>query len=178
MAFSLVASNAWAAHPCVRAEDELAMKTSTMQQSLMVAALSCGDVALYNRFVLSYRTELQRADAALLEFFKRENGRAGETDYHAFKTKAANVSALESARDQTNYCANARRLFAATVEREGANLAWLVTREWPMTAEVIHASCTTDADRPAERQRSASAAYGSEVPPSPVEPSLADSASQ
>src|SRR5438105_6511695 len=89
IAGSLLASSSWAAAPCVRAQDELAMRTAALQQQLMVAAFSCGDITRYNQFVLSHRGDLQKSDAALLAFFVRENGESGTADYHSFKTKAA-----------------------------------------------------------------------------------------
>jgi hypothetical protein len=169
-AFTLVPGNAWGASDCVGPQDELAMKTSSMQQALMVAAYSCGDVAAYNRFVLSHRTELQQADADLMRFFVRENAEAGEANYHTFKTKAANVSSLASARDTGAYCSNARRLFAAALDPYGAGLAWFVSSQWRSTGEVISASCTAGDTNawPAARP------FEPPVASDPVEPSLAN----
>src|ERR1700733_6830301 len=141
IAFALMTGNAYGASRCVGPQDELAMKTSSMQQALMVAALSCGQIASYNRFVLSHQADLQQADAALMAFFVRQKAEGGEADYHAFKTKAANVSSLASARNQDAYCANAQRLFAAALDPNGANLAWFVSSQWQTTGEVINASC-------------------------------------
>jgi len=171
VAFTLVAGNAYGASDCAGPQDELAMKTSSMQQALMVAALSCNDVALYNRFVLSHQSELQRADAALMAFFVRENAEGGQEDYHAFKTKAANVSSLESARNRSGYCANAERLFAAALDPAGANLAWFVSSQWGNTEEVIQAACTADANQVAA---GTPGRIRTPVPASPVEPSLAN----
>jgi hypothetical protein len=133
----------------------------------MVAALSCGDVAAYNRFVIAHQAELQQSDAALLAFFVRENAEAGEADYHAFKTKAANVSSLESARDRGAYCAEAGRLFGVAYDAYGATLAWFVSSQWRGTGEVLQASCTADSRR-----------GESPVPASPVEPSLGSSSTE
>jgi hypothetical protein len=164
----LVSSNAFASSGCVRPEDDLALKTSAMQQQLMVAALTCGQVSLYNSFVLGHRDELQKADATLLAFFQRENGESGEASYHDFKTKAANVSSLNSTHDQSSYCSNAERIFAADY---GASLASFVTSQWPAAAVYISAECMADT------QQAAAAAPGAwpneaPVPPAPAEPSL------
>ncbi|MBV9692536.1 MAG: hypothetical protein JO261_02430, partial [Alphaproteobacteria bacterium] len=77
---------------CARAPEALALKTAAMQQQLMVAALYCNDVGLYNRFVVSYQRELQESDAALLGFFQRGHG--GSSAYHAYKTGLANDYSL------------------------------------------------------------------------------------
>ena len=178
LSVSLITGHAWAA--CAGPDDELAMKTSGMQQALMVAALVCHDAALYNRFVIAHRGELQRADAALMAFFRRENAVVGESDYHAFKTKAANVSALESARDQAGYCARAQQLFSAALDSEGDSLASFVLRQWQATGQVIRATCVSDTYTsdayPSAVQASAPAPSGSPspVPPSPAEPGMAD----
>jgi hypothetical protein len=170
LALILVAGNAYGASSCAGPQDELAMKTSSMQQALMVAALSCGDVALYNRFVLSHQVELQQADASLMAFFVRENAEGGQEDYHAFKTKAANVSSLESARNRAGYCANAERLFAAALDPAGANLAWFVSSQWSATGEVIQATCTADSSQVASGMPEG---IQTSVPASPVEPRVA-----
>jgi len=169
VAFTLVAGNAQGANKCVREQDELAMRTASVQQALMVAALSCGETASYNRFVVSHQTELQRSDASLLAFFLRENRRAGEAAYHAFKTKAPNESALEAARDNGNYCANSERLFTAAFDPSGSDLETFVSNQWPATAEIVQARCTVDTSRVARSKR-----YESPVPASPPEPTLAN----
>src|SRR5215813_2220562 len=79
---------ALAAGACARPDEALALKTASMQQELMVAALYCNDVGLYNRFVVSYQRELQNSDAALLTYFQRGHG--GSSAYHAYKTALAN----------------------------------------------------------------------------------------
>jgi hypothetical protein len=173
VSLSLIAGNAWAAG-CVGPDDLMAMKTSSMQQQLMVAAFSCNDVALYNRFVVGHQHELQAADAALMAFFVRENAEGGTDAYHAFKTKAANVSALESARDQQGYCARAQQLFNAALDPYGADLAWFVSSQWRATGEFINATCTADTDPSAavQTQASAPSGFAPPVPPSPVEPGM------
>ena len=62
--------DAWAAAStagCARPEDMSAVKTAAIQQRLMVAALSCHAVDLYNKFVTSYQKDLQASDMALQE---------------------------------------------------------------------------------------------------------------
>ncbi len=89
------------ANGCARPEDMSAVKAAAVQQRLMVAALSCDAVELYNKFVTSYQKELQASDRTLENFFRRLNGRTGTEDYHAFKTKLANASSMQSIGDIT-----------------------------------------------------------------------------
>jgi hypothetical protein len=105
---------------CANPAEAAALKTAAMQQELMVAALQCHEANAYNRFVMSYRAELQDSDATLKSFFVRRGGEHGEAGYDTFKTKAANLSALEQARDSHNFCADAHALFTAAMENRGS----------------------------------------------------------
>jgi hypothetical protein len=114
-----MASQAYAGGVCARAPEALALKTAAVQQELMVAALYCGDVRPYNNFVINYRRDLQDSDARLMSYFVRaDGGRAGEADYHAYKTSLANNYSLEGSRHTDTYCATAQ---AAFEEASGGN---------------------------------------------------------
>jgi hypothetical protein len=99
-----------------------------MQQELMVAALQCHEAAAYNRFVIAYRPELQDSDAALKAFFVRRGGEHGEAGYDTFKTKAANLAALEQARDSHAFCADARSLFQALMANRGSLMSFVASQ--------------------------------------------------
>src|SRR3954471_22821785 len=109
----LALANPALAAGCANPVDASALKTAVMQQELMVAALQCHEASAYNRFVMAYRGELQSSDAALKAFFVRRGGEHGEAGYDTFKTKAANLSALEQARHAGAFCADAHALYAA-----------------------------------------------------------------
>jgi hypothetical protein len=91
------------------------MQTAAVQQELMVAALSCNAVTLYNAFVTGYQPELQASDRTLKSLFVRLRGRKGVEDYHAFKTRLANSSSIKSIKNITEFCANAQATFAAAL---------------------------------------------------------------
>ena len=121
------------AHPalaagCASPSDASALKTAVMQQELMVAALQCHEAAAYNRFVMAYRGELQSSDATLKAFFVRRGGEHGEAGYDTFKTKAANLSALEQARDAGSFCADAHALFAGVLAHRGSLMSFVDTK--------------------------------------------------
>jgi hypothetical protein len=113
---------------CASPVEAAALKTAVMQQELMVAALQCREAASYNRFVIAYRPELQDSDAALKAFFVRRGGEHGEAGYDTFKTKAANLSALEQARDAGAFCADAHALFQAALANRGSLMSFVETR--------------------------------------------------
>jgi hypothetical protein len=124
----LALSNPALAAACATPSEASALKTAVMQQELMVAALQCREAAAYNRFVSTYRPELQSSDASLKAFFVRRGGEHGEAGYDAFKTKAANLSALENARNAGAFCADARSLFQAAMSHRGSLMSFIDQR--------------------------------------------------
>ncbi len=129
-------SNAFAASRCAR-DEIIALDTAALQQELMVAALTCHQIASYNRFVLAYRPELQDADAAVQAFFTQREGVAA---YHTFKTRLANDSSLQSAHDRDGYCTDARAIFDTALPRDGLPLDELVDA-MPVSAEAVMDKC-------------------------------------
>jgi hypothetical protein len=65
LSLSLTAGTAWGADVCARAPDLVALQVAALQQQLMVAALTCDDVSLYNSFVTAYQKDLVASDEAL-----------------------------------------------------------------------------------------------------------------
>lgn len=116
----------------------------------MVAALSCSETRSYNRFVLSYRGELQRSDAVLRTYFTRRNSRSGETAYNAYKTKLANDASLRSLHDLDGYCMDARGAFDDALTNRNLPLASLVS-DHPAIVSVSDVECT-DSGRFARRR--------------------------
>jgi len=123
LAFSTIAGTASAAEMCARAADFTALQVSALQQQLMVAALTCNDPALYNRFVLAYRTELIDYDSALKQFFERLGDGEGASRYHSFKTKMANLYSVRSGDDRKTFCAAVRGAFIPAIGNGRKDLA-------------------------------------------------------
>ena len=130
----LALANPALAAACATPGEASALKTAVMHQAMMVAALQCKEVDAYNRFIKTYRGELQSSDAALKGFFVRRGGEAG---YDGFKTKAANISGLEQARDATSFCADARALFAASAQNRGTLASFVEARSAGMDIGAI-----------------------------------------
>ena len=97
-----------AAPICATETDMTAFRTAAVQQQLMVAALTCHDIDAYNRFVVTYRPELQKSDAELKAYFIKKGN---EAEYDTFKTKLANLSSLSNIANGPAYCANAGAAF-------------------------------------------------------------------
>src|ERR1043166_8350627 len=90
-----------AAPLCATERDMAAFRTAAVQQQLMVAGLTCNDMNAYNRFVISYRRELQQSDSDLKRFFIRQGSEAA---YDTYKTKLANLSSLSNIANSAAYC--------------------------------------------------------------------------
>jgi hypothetical protein len=133
-------TGAFAAERCAKPDDVTAMQASAVQQQLMVAALSCDSVQLYNAFVTAYQPELYAADRALLKFFKRMKARGGEGEYHAFKTRMANMSSTLSIRNIGLFCENAKAAFALALGPTKSTLAAFVATQ-PVVESSDYARC-------------------------------------
>ena len=123
----LALANPVLAANCATPNEAAALRTAVIQQELMVAALQCHEASAYNRFVMTYRGELQTSDATLKTFFVRRGGEHGEAGYDTFKTKAANLSALEQARHGDAFCADAHALFASAFANRGSLMSFVET---------------------------------------------------
>jgi hypothetical protein len=120
------ANPALAATQCATAADASALKTAVMQQELMVAAFQCREAGAYNQFVTTYKRDLQSSDAVLKAYFIRS--KRGEAGYDSFKTKAANLSALDQARHSEAFCADAHALYAAVFAHRGSLMSFVETQ--------------------------------------------------
>ncbi|MGH6814599.1 MAG: hypothetical protein ACREC6_02735 [Hyphomicrobiaceae bacterium] len=101
----------------------VALQVAALQQQLMVAALTCDDVSLYNSFVTTYQQDLVASDEALQAFFGRFGEEDGASAYHSFKTKMANMYSQRSATDKRRFCESARASFSPALKTEKVNLA-------------------------------------------------------
>jgi hypothetical protein len=161
----LALANPALAAGCASPTDASALKTAVMQQELMVAALQCHETAAYNRFVMAYRGELQSSDASLKAFFVRRGGEHGESGYDTFKTKAANLSALEQARDSRSFCADAHALFTGILAHDGSLMSFVEAKSGDTGLGNI---CVESRPVPVMAQASVKADVKPEVKPAPV----------
>jgi hypothetical protein len=133
--------NAWGGERCFQAQEARALQAAAIQQQLMVAAFTCNDVSLYNRFVMSYQKELQASDEALKAYFVRLDGPGGGmAGYHAFKTRLANQSSINSIHDAGGYCATADAAYDAALNHGRASLAEFLSAQ-PFSVELSSSAC-------------------------------------
>lgn len=97
-------------------EDALAIRSTALQQEMMVAAFMCHDITAYNSFVVTHQSDLQAADAALLKYFARINGQDASAAYNTYKTELANASSLRFLHDR-QFCQRVAADFEAASGR-------------------------------------------------------------
>ncbi len=113
---------------CARPDEVTAIQAATIQQELMVAALTCNDITRFNAFQTGYGRELRSSDGALERMFKRLYGsRQGESEYHGFKTRLANNSSIRSIHGNSDFCREAAQVFDAALGPERPGLADFVS---------------------------------------------------
>ncbi len=134
----LGSSKALADADCAAPQDLSALETAALQQQLMVAALTCRNVADYNNFVISHQTALQESDQVLLHFFVAQDDRNGTANYSTYKTRLANDASLRSLHDPL-FCASARAAFDVALAFHGS-LAQLVSIQ-PSLVATGYKSC-------------------------------------
>jgi hypothetical protein len=110
-----LAKHSTASTRCAAPAEVTAMGATFIQQELMVAALTCSQIDSFNAFQTHFGPELRASDKALMHMFVRMFGRAGEPQYHAFKTKLANDSEMRSIQGNRDFCAAASTVFQSAL---------------------------------------------------------------
>jgi hypothetical protein len=120
----------------------VALQVAALQQQLMVAALTCDDISLYNSFVITYQKDLVTSDETLQAFFNRFGEEDGSSAYHAFKTKMANMYSQRSAADKRRFCATAHASFGPALQTEKVSLASFALSQ-PSFVDEPYTNCGT-----------------------------------
>jgi len=115
---------------CASPDEVTAMQAASIQQELMDAALTCGDVARdnYNAFQTRFGTDLRATDKVMLKMFGRVMGRAkGDKAYNLFKTELAARSELRRTHNHDDFCQEANLVAAAALGPSKIELADFVS---------------------------------------------------
>lgn len=116
---SLTVSQAEAKHlrptHCATPTEVSAIAATSIQQELMVAALTCNQIANFNAFQTNFSAELRSSDHALMRMFMRLYGGRGTAEYHGFKTRLANNSEIRSIHANSDFCTAAGNVFSAAL---------------------------------------------------------------
>jgi len=114
---------------CANPDEVSAMQATSIQQELMDAALTCGDVARdnYNAFQTRFAPELRTSDKLMLRMFGRVmGGSKGDKAYNLFKTELAARSELRRTHNHDDFCQEANLVAAAALGPSKIQLAEFV----------------------------------------------------
>src|SRR5690242_18123231 len=100
---------------CATQAEVTAIAATSIQQELMVAALTCNQIANFNAFQTNFSAELRASDRALMRMFNRLYGGRGASEYHGFKTRLANNSEIRSIHANSDFCSSAGAVFSAAL---------------------------------------------------------------
>ena len=109
---------------CAQPSEVTAIQATSIQQELMVAALTCNQVENFNAFQTTFGPELRSSDHVLMRMFQRlYGGSKGEAEYHSFKTRLANNSEMRSIHGNRDYCTSAGLVFSAALAQAKPSLS-------------------------------------------------------
>jgi hypothetical protein len=113
---------------CATATEVTAVAATSVQQELMVAALTCNQIPNFNAFQTNFGSELRASDRALMHMFTRLYGGAkGQSEYHGFKTRLANNSEMRSIHGNAEFCTATAQVFAAALASNKPSLGDFVS---------------------------------------------------
>lgn len=93
------------AKDCAMPEEIYAVNLRSLQSSMMVAALSCGQQDAYNRMIKKYHKDFAVGGKTLKNYFERLYGGKYEYQLNLFITKLANNATIYSMKtDPDLYC--------------------------------------------------------------------------
>ena len=119
-----------AAGACATPKDLAALNARVLQTELMVAALTCGEKARYNAFVVSFKGVLGDRGRSLRALFTRVHGASGKRRLNGFVTKLANEASQGSLAVRGGYCANASALFEEVLNTPPSGFDALASKPW------------------------------------------------
>jgi len=154
LAVGLVASAipavASAASACVMPKDLAALNARVLQTELMVAALTCGEKARYNAFVMSFKGLLGEHGRVLRGLFDRVHGAGGKRQLNGFVTKLANDASQESLAVAGGYCTTASALFEEVLNTPPDEFDAMAEKPWIRDRHGF-SPCTVSADKSGSR---------------------------
>ena len=99
---------------------------------LMVAALTCGEKARYNAFVISFKAVLGDRGRELRGLFDRVHGAGGKRELNGFVTKLANDASQGSLAVPGGYCTTASALFEEVLNTPPDDFDAMAEKPWIM----------------------------------------------
>ena len=121
-----------AATACATPKDLAALNARVLQTELMVAALTCGEKARYNAFVMGFKSVLGDHGQSLRALFTRVHGAGGKRRLNGFVTKLANDASQGSLAVPGGYCTTASALFEEVLNTPPDDFDAMAEKPWIM----------------------------------------------
>jgi hypothetical protein len=150
LAAMTVIPDALAAGACVTQKDLAALNARVLQTELMVAALTCGEKARYNAFVMSFKRVLGDRGQSLRALFTRLHGAGGKRDLNGFVTKLANDASQGSLAVRGGYCTMASALFEEVLNTSPDDFDAVAAKPWIRSRHGF-SPCTRSAEKSSRR---------------------------
>jgi hypothetical protein len=117
------------AQNCVFANERAAFELVALKNTLMVAALSCGENNEYNDFMTRFQPYMATQQSVMDHYFQRMNGGTAQADEDEFLTALSNEESQESLNMGPQYCPGAGALFdqILSLRDEGALQSFAAT---------------------------------------------------
>lgn len=101
------------AAPCATAQETEALRVRSLQNKLMVAALSCGQADRYDAFIGRFEHSLVKNGRLMTAYFARRHGGKRVTRViDDYVTTQANQHSLDSMTNRAGFCQDAQDTFA------------------------------------------------------------------
>ncbi len=89
---------------CAKPPELAAIEVEGLKSRLMVTALSCGTQDKYNAFIRRYRAALAADDKTVETYFRRNYGRAAQSEHDNYITSLANAQSQIGTQEGVTFC--------------------------------------------------------------------------
>jgi Protein of unknown function (DUF992) len=160
---------------CAGETEVAAIQTTVIDQQLVDAALTCGDVTRdhFNSYRTAFGRELRGSDQTLLSMFKRLYGSGrGDAKYNLFKTDMASKAELRRVKDAAAFCQSAELALAAALAPSKPALRDFVAGVPVADAETPVSTCAISVNVSFKGVQVAPDVFPTPRPPQPDDPPL------
>jgi hypothetical protein len=110
-AFATLASPSIAAQSCAAVADQSAYEVLSLRTQMILLATKCGRDQDYNKnFIVRFQPLLQANERAVLAYFRRIYGGAGQGRKDTFATELVNVMSQQANAQGTQFCGRAGQI--------------------------------------------------------------------
>jgi hypothetical protein len=115
-ATTMLSSPVFAASSCTTVADQSAYEVLSLRTQMILLATKCGRDQDYNKnFILRFQPALQANERAVLAYFRRVYGGAGQGKKDTFSTELVNVMSQQANQQGGEFCGRATQIIGEMV---------------------------------------------------------------